>query len=166
MNYVLGNKRRKERWDGLIKKELSMFICVVLFSGLLHCWSFLKRDRTLIHVWQGPWSLVNPIQAKPTHTLIFIFVVCWCFCFLSFVRDRTLIHSLGLGGLPGKRCQSHSGKVYTHSQVAAVSITKDLRLSKRTLTLPSPESIWQGFPDFQSKRKSESSPVHCLGNSH
>ena len=83
MNYVLGNKRRKERWDGLIKKELSMFICVVLFSGLLHCWSFLKRDRTLIHVWQGPWSLVNPIQAKSTHThkytsLLFVAVFVSC----------------------------------------------------------------------------------------
>ena len=146
-----------------------MFICVVCCCFVFWAVALLilsKSDRTLIHVWQGPWSLVNPIQAKSTHTQIFIFVVCCWFCFLSFVRDRTLIHSLGLDGLPGKRCQSHSGKVYTLSQVATVSITIDLRLSKRTLTLPSPESIWQGFPDFQSKRKSESSPVHCFGNSH
>ena len=141
-----------------------MLFVAVSFSGLLPCWSFLKE----IVLWFMSDRVLGPGQSQSgkvyTHTHIFIFVVCCCFCFLSFVRDRTLIHSLGLG-LPGKRCQSHSGKVYTHSQVATVSITIDLRLSKRTLTLPS-ESIWQGFPDFQSKRKSESSPVHCIGNSH
>ena len=152
-------------WQKKSFQCLSVLFVAVLFSGLLPCWSFLKE----IVLWFMSDRVLGPGQSQSgkvyTHTQIFIFVVCCCFCFLSFVRDRTLIHSLGLGGLPGKRCQSHSGKVYTLSQVATVSITIDLRLSKRTLTLPS-ESIWQGFPDFQSKRKIESSPVHCLGNSH